>query len=367
MIHIKALILAGGYGTRLRPLSCSRPKLLFPIAGRPMIELILDELSRNSVEEAVLASHYMADMIRGHLGDRYKDIILHYSVEAQPLGTGGAIKLAEKNLGDGDFIVLNGDIISSPPLKDMVQRHRSMNAIATIMLCRVKDPSHFGVARLTKTMRIVEFIEKPKLGEAPSRWINGGAYILSHEVLNHIPAGRKVSIEREVFPELASTGRLYGYKYVGEWFDIGRFEEYRRANKTVLGRISKGKIEVASGVRVEADAQLKPPLYLGSGTVVGRGAMLGPNTSISDSTIIGEDSKIIDSILFERVHVGRGSTVKGSVIGEGAYLSDGVNLGEGCVIGDNATIHSGVTLKGGVAVCSNKEITKSISRPRIVI
>lgn len=366
MSQIKALILAGGFGTRLRPLSCTLPKILFPIAGRPMIEWVLDNLSNNGIDEAVLATSYMADKIRKHLGRRFEGLRLHYSLEDSPLGTGGAIKKAERFLKNGDFFVLNSDIIASSPLREILQNHVATDATATIMLHKVKDPTPFGVAQLGRSLKIERFVEKPRLEDAPSRWINAGVYALDPEIFNHLDPGRKISIEKGVFPVLASAGRLYGYKYTGEWFDIGRFEEYRRADIAVLSRLSRTKPAVAPGVRVDAGARLIPPLQVGSRSKVGMGVTLGPCTSVGEAAVIGERSRVTESILFSRVHVGRGSLIKGAVIGEGAVVGDNVRIGEGCVIGDHVYVHNDLTLRNDVTVCPHKEVSRSIIHPRVV-
>lgn len=359
--------MAGGFGTRLRPLSCFRPKLLFPIAGRPMIEWALEGLSKNGVDEAVLATNYMQEMIRNHLGRSFGRVKLHYSTEDSPLGTGGAIKRAERFLRkDKDFFVLNGDILSSPPIKEMFQKHTSTGATATIMLYQVKDPTHFGVAELDDSIRITRFVEKPSAKDAPSNWINAGVYVLNNKVFNYITPRGKVSVEREVFPVLASSRRLYGYKYRGEWFDIGRFEEYRNANNAYLSKVSDRRPMLADRVKVEGDAKLKPPLTVGSESTVKLGATLGPNTSVGEAAVIGEGSEVSDSILFGRVRLGRNSIVKGSIIGEAAVIEDNVEIGGGCVIGDHVLIRSNLTLKNDVRVCPYKEVNRSIDRPGIV-
>ncbi len=365
--QIKALILAGGFGTRLRPLSCSRPKLLFSIAGRSIIEWILHQLSRNGVEEAILATNYLADMIRTHLGRRCEGIRLHYSFEEKPLGTAGAVKRAERLLRDDEnFLVLNGDIISSPPVKRMLQKNSSTNAIATIMLHKVEDPTHFGVADIDRSLRIKKFVEKPRLKDAPSNWINAGVYVLSRQIFDYITPGRKTSIEREVFPVLASSGRLYGYKYAGEWFDIGRFEEYTRANAAILSKLSGKKPIVAPGSKVGSGARLIPPLIVGSKSVVRENATLGPNTSVGGSVVIGEDSRISNSILFDKAHLGRKSIITGSIVGEGVVVGDNVKIGEGCVIGDHVLLHDNITLRRNVTVCPHKEVSRSVTRSGFV-
>ena len=358
--------MAGGFGTRLRPLSCTLPKILFPIAGRPMIEWVLDNLSRNGIDEAVLATSYMADMIRRHLGRRFEGVRLHYSLEETPLGTGGAIKKAERYLKNGDFFVLNSDIIASPPLRGIHRNHVATDATATIMLHKVKDPTHFGVAQLDRSLKIARFIEKPRLEDAPSRWINAGVYALDPEILNHLDPGRKISVEKEVFPELAASGRLYGYKYTGEWFDIGRFEEYRQANIAVLSGLSRTRPAVAPKVKADAGVRLIPPLKVGSRSTVRTDATLGPNSSVGEAVVIGERSRVIGSILFNKVHVGRDSFVEGAVIGEGAVVGDSVRISDGCVIGDHVYIHDDVILTKDVTVCPHKEVNRSITRPRIV-
>ena len=367
MRQIKALILAGGFGTRLRPLSCARPKLLFPIAGRPMIEWVLDELSKNEVETAILATNYLADMVKAHLGKKFDDIDLHYSLEDRPLGTGGAIKRAERFLKkDENFFVLNSDIIASPPLKEMCQQHKSLRATATIMLHKVNDPTHFGVAQLGRSMQIAKFIEKPRLRDVPSNWINAGVYILNSSIVSRLTPRTKISIEKEVFPGLASSGRLFGYKYSGEWFDIGRFEEYRRANIAVLSRASTSKPVIGSNVKVGANARLIPPLTIGPYSLVGTDVTLGPNTCVGGRTVISEGSQVSDSILFDTVSVGKNSVINGSLIGESAVVGVNVRIGGGCVVGDNALINDNLTLKRNVIICPYKEVGRSINRPGIV-
>jgi len=365
--QIKALILAGGFGTRLRPLSCSRPKLLFSIAGRSIIEWILHQLSENGVDEAVLATNYLADMIKTHLGRAYEGISLHYSLEEKPLGTAGAIKRAERFLGnDENFLVLNGDIISSPPVKKMLQKHSSTNAIATIMLHEAEDPTHFGVADLSRSSRIRRFVEKPRLKDAPSRWINAGVYVLSSQIFGYIKPERRTSIEREVFPILASSGGLYGYKYTGEWFDIGRFEEYRRANAAILSRLSKTKPVVDPKAKVRTGAKLIPPLIIGSGSVIRENAILGPNTSVGETVLVGEECKISDSVIFDKAHLGRCTSITGSIVGEGVVIGDNVKIEAGCVIGDHVLLHDNITLKSSVTVCPHKEVHRSIRHSGMV-
>ncbi|MBS7622344.1 NDP-sugar synthase [Candidatus Bathyarchaeota archaeon] len=366
MSRLRALILAGGFGTRLRPLSCTLPKIMFPVAGRPMIELVLSNLYSNGVDEAVLAIGYMADVIRRHLGRRFEGMRLHYSLEETPMGTGGAVKKAERFLRDGDFFVLNSDIIASPPLQEILSSHVVKDAAATIMLHRVKDPTHFGVAKIDRSLRIERFVEKPRRGDAPSRWINAGVYVLDPEVFDYLPPGRKASIEREVFPKLASSRRLYGYRYNGEWFDIGRFEEYKRANRAALSRLSRNEPSVGSDVRVHADARLVPPLRLGPRSRVGAGATLGPYSSVGESVVVGEGSKVSGSILFSRVHVGKNSHIRNAVVGEGAVVGENVRIWDGCVIGDKVYIHDGVRLVHDVTVCPHKEVTRSITCPGVV-
>ncbi|MCX6659508.1 MAG: NDP-sugar synthase [Candidatus Bathyarchaeota archaeon] len=366
MSQIKALILAGGFGTRLRPLSCYRPKLLFPIAGKPIIDWVLDGLSKNGIDEAILATNYLDDMIKDHLGKRYGKVRLHYSLEEKPLGTGGAIKEAERFLrGEKFFFVLNGDIVSSPPLRQILHQHTRKKATVTIMLKKVEDPTHFGVARLGKETKIIQFVEKPRLEDAPSRWINAGVYLLNSEIFSYLSPRTKSSIEKEVFPVLASSGKLFGYKYAAEWFDIGRFSEYRKANNVILSREAGSEPRIAPGAEVKIPTKLIPPLTISGGSRVEQ-ATLGPYTSVGKKALIHEGSRISESILFDKVIVGKNSTIRGAIIGESVFIGNNVRIGENCVIGDHVFIHDNIAIKHDVRICPYKEVHRSIDRPGIV-
>ena len=231
------MILAGGFATRLRPLSCSRPKTLFPIVNKPLLEWIFEKLATEGCEEAILGVNALAQFyIKQHHPHRH-GLKVKFSVDPprMPLGTAGPIKKAERLLGhDEPFIVLNGDIFADLNYRELYNAHVKTGGLATIALCKVEDPSRYGVAEIGSNSQISRFVEKPPKGKAPSNFINAGVYILSPEVFDYIPSGRAVSVEREVFPKLAEEGKLYGHFVNGLWIDIGKPEEYLQTNKMIL-------------------------------------------------------------------------------------------------------------------------------------
>ena len=234
---MKALILAGGLGTRLRPLSCTRPKTLFPIVNKPLLQWIFERLAKNNVEEAILAVNRQTEFYIKQQRIPKCGLSVKYSIDPpkMPLGTAGPIKKAERLIGQSEpFLVLNGDIFADLNYKEILANHRERKALATIALYEVKDPSRYGVAEIAENCRITRFIEKPQKGTAPTNLINAGIYVLSPKVFQYIPQGKAVSMEREVFPKLAEKGELYGHVFKGLWIDIGKPEEYLQTNKILL-------------------------------------------------------------------------------------------------------------------------------------
>jgi len=315
---MRAVLLVGGLATRLRPLSLRRPKALFPVAGRPIIDYLLEGLSRAGCRTAVLAVNYLADALEECLGGERFGVELVYSREEEPLGTGGPIKLASELVGDEDFLVLNGDILSLIDYTALMEAHRHMGGLATIVLKEVEDPSRFGVVRM-KGDRIVEFVEKPR-GEAPSSLVNAGCYALSPEVLGLIPEG-KVSLEREVFPVLAQRGELRGYQYEGIWLDIGLPRDYLAANKLMLGSEKLSSLE--PGCRVEHGARVE-------GSILWSGTWVGPRAIV------------VDSVLGKRCRVGEDASIKGAVLGDEVVVERGVEIGVG------ATVYPGLRVERDV-------------------
>ena len=365
MKGLKALILAGGFATRLRPLSCTRPKMLFPVANKPLIDWTLESLSRCGVETVVMAVNYMAEAIARYLGPTKYDLGIIYSREERPLDTAGPIKRAEEHLRDGPFLVLNGDVISDVDYRELLNYHRRKGGLATITLIEVPDPSRYGAVELDGEGRILRFVEKPEPGRAPSNYINAGIYIFEPDVLDYIPAGRPVSTEREIFPKLAEEGVLYGYRASALWVDIGVPEDYLRANSLLLGRI--GGVEMGEDVEVDETAKLLPPTSIGRGVQIGGDSVIGPNTSIAEDVIIGRGCRIENSIIFPGAIIGDHSSIKSAIIGENATLERWVKVEAGSLIGDYVTLCDGVTITGGVTICPSKRVEESILEPRRVM
>ncbi len=338
-----AVILVGGLGTRLRPLTETVPKPLLPILNVPMIDRVIAGLPPET-RRVVLAMGYRSEQMEEHFARRWgaarggkarPEVVL--VTEKEPLGTGGALKHVERHL-EGRFLMLNGDILSSLDISKMVRHHEKAGGVGTLALWQVEDPSAFGVVALDPTGRITQFKEKPKRGEAPSNLISAGVYVLEPEVLGLLRKGKAASIERDVFPKLISRG-LIGHPFSGYWVDAGKPADYLRANWLLLPRT-----RVAPTSAVDPTATLEDPSLVPSDTVVRRFARIGPRVSLGVRCDVGESAWISESVLFGGVHIGRKARVTNSIVGASARIGDGATL-DGCLVGDLTEIPAGARHK----------------------
>jgi len=318
---MEAIVLAGGYGTRLRPLTYTRAKSLLPILNKPMIAHLIDSLPAK-VDKVILAVNYRKDQIEQYFknNDFGKEIIIND--EPKPLGTGGATKFAEKHITDS-FLVLNSDIICSLKLDEMIRFHYKKNAVTTISLWPVENVSEFGVADVQDAGKIVGFVEKPKPEDAPSNFINAGAYFLDPMVLDYIEIGRLVSMEKEIFPQIIKdTDRFYGFKIKGYWMDIGRIKSYLDVNEFLLKK-NNTKICMDQDSEIEGDLNL---------------------SSVGNNVFIDENSKIEKSIIYDKAKIGKDVILDSCVIGENAKIGDNTYL-KYVVVGDNETLKDNTKLE----------------------
>jgi len=364
---LKAIILAGGVGTRLRPLSCTRPKLLFPILNKPLLDRTLERLSETGVNGVILAVKYMAEVFMQRYGESKYGIKISYSIEKKPMHTGGAIKYAEELIGHEEpFLVLNGDIFTTIDYAELVKKHKENNAVATIALFRVEDPSRYGTVKLTEKNKVTQFIEKAPLGQAPSNLINAGVYVLDPKIFDYIPAGRPVSIEREVFPKLAEDGKLFGHEFKEIWIDIGKPADYLKANRVLLdAQPKKGFLD--QEVKLDEGVIINDPVRVDAGVVVGQNSKVGPYVVLGRGTVLGRNVTIENSVVFPNATIEDNASVRGAVIGEGVTIGRCATIMDGCVIGDYATIHDNITISKDVIVCHSKEVTENVPESKRII
>ncbi len=362
---MKAVVLAGGFGTRLRPLSCSRPKTLFPLANQPLIDYTLQNLADGGVDTIILSVYYMAENIVRYLGPTKYNMGILYSREQRPLGKGGGIKNAEDLLNDEPFIVINGDIITDLNLRRLIGFHEEKGGLATIALSQVMDPSRYGSVELDRDGRIIRFVEKPEPGMAPSNLINAGIYVLEPEVLDYMPSGKKFDTEVEVFPVLAQERRLFGFEFHGYWTDIGVPEEYLNANAAILGKMGGGNDN--ENANIDPTATVRKPCIFGDNVSIGADSVIGPNVSIMDNVHIGKGVRVENSIIFAGAAIEDYSSVKNALIGESAVLERWVKVESGSLIGDYAQISDGVTITEGVSICPSKTVEESILESKRVM
>lgn len=347
---VKGLLLAGGFATRLRPLSCSKPKLLFPVVGVPLIDLMLTWLKSGGVDETILAVNHLSEKLRLEIGEERLGSKVLFSVEREPLGTAGPIRLAKEMLDvGGSFVVVNGDIVSNIDLAEMAKAHEDHSAIATVALVSVKDARQYGSVTIGEDGLISEFEEK-KPGRIRSGLVNAGAYVLSKDILDYIPERGPASLERDAFPKLAEKGLIRGWKHRGYWYDIGRISEYRRANMELLGRS-----QMREGERTRndlRDGRAIPPLHVGNSARFGKKVQLGPNCILSERVTVGDRSNIRNSIVFEDTTIGNECTLDGALVGERVAIGNRSKIGRGAIIAGEISLPHGSVAKPGAVILS---------------
>jgi len=360
---VKAVVLVGGEGTRLRPLTFTTPKPLLPIANQPHLERQLGWLASHGVDEVVLSMGYLPDAFHRHFAhdrfghDVYGEITLRYAVEDEPLGTAGAIRFAAEGIEER-VIVCNGDVLTELDLGAMVRSHDQRGAEATISLTQVEDPSAFGVVPTQADGQVIAFVEKPAPGKAPSNWINAGTYVLEPSFFDRIPPRLNVSVERETFPRMLAEPRLlYGYQSDAYWLDIGTPEKYLQAHVDVLaGRAGRppapGAREIADGVWVQGapaiagDARLVSPVLVGDGARIESGVRARASV-IGAGAVVETGADLDGAVLHDGSCVSHGSIVRNSIVGRDSVLKPDVTLAAETIVGAGVTVSSGMRISGG--------------------
>jgi mannose-1-phosphate guanylyltransferase len=311
---MKAVLLAGGLGTRLRPLTHTRPKHLLPIGNKAHIEHVLDHLAGHDIRSVVLTTSHLASAFDAVAdGARRRGMDVTVTHESEPLGTGGALKHARAAVGDETFLVFNADVLTTADLAGLVDYHRKRSAEATMLLTPVADPSRYGVVPTGDDGRVLSFIEKPPRDEAVTNEINAGVYVMEPAVLDRIPEGRAVSAELELFPPLVADGRLFAIATDAYWIDIGTPQSYLQANLDVIERAG-GKSLVADGAAIDPSARVDRSC-VGAGGVIEAGA------------------QVERSVLLPRARIERDAVVRDSIVGEGSTVAVGFHA-EGVTLQD---------------------------------
>ena len=359
--------MAGGEGTRLRPMTANQPKPLLPVANRPVMEHVLRLLRRHGFDETVVTVQFLANLVRTYFGDGEElGMHLRYATEQVPLGTAGSVANAEDALRDEAFLVISGDALTDIDLTALVRAHRSTGALVTVCLSRVADPVDFGIVVQDGDGQIQRFLEKPTWGQVFSDTVNTGIYVMEPEVFRYVERGRPVDWSADVFPALLAAGApLYGHVAEGYWEDVGSLESYRRANVDVLLRRVDAEIdgfEVAPGVwlgegaEIDPDAVLEGPLAIGAYAKVEAGACVKALSVLGDNVVVMGGAVVERSVVHDNVLIGPQVSLRGCVIGKNTDLMRASRVEEGAVVGDECLVEEEAYLADGVKVYPHKTI-----------
>lgn len=363
---MKAIILAGGVGSRLRPMTCDCPKPMAPILDRPVMEYALRLLKRHGVDEAAATVCYLPDMIREYFGDGSRfGVKMHYYMETEPLGTAGGVKMAQEML-DETFFVLSGDGLTDCDLSDALRFHREKKAMATIVLKEAALPTEYGVAVTEEDGRIRNFLEKPDWSDVLSDTVNTGIYILEPEALRFVPEGVQADFSRDLFPRLMQAGMgVYGYKMKGYWCDIGDVESYLSAHRAFLqgeidlpGLFAPGGVFVHESARVDGRARISAPCYIGPGAVVERDALIGEGSVVGAGARIGRGAQVKRSVLWGGARLEERAQASGCVLCDGAVLGAESRAYEGAVLGSRSRLGMQAALMPGIKIWPRKQIAE---------
>lgn len=365
---MKAVVMAGGEGSRLRPLTSRRPKPLAPIANKPVMHHIVDLVRRHGITEIVATLHYLADEIETYFGDGSAlGVSMSYVVEDTPLGTAGAVKQAEDQLSDDTFIVISGDAMTDLDISEVVRAHKKARNDVTIALLRVPNPLEFGVVITDENGRITRFLEKPSWGEVFSDTINTGIYVLEPEIFSYMEPRRNYDFSKDLFPRMLHEGkRLGGFVIDSYWADVGNLQQYQQANYDALSgvvQIEPSGVEIAPGVWADSSARIDPTAKITGPVRLGKEVQIGPHVTIEGPACIG-DGSMVDSfaqlnraILWEDVYVGAKSELTDCTIATSTLIKDHVTIGEGVVIGEHCTIGNGAVVRPHLKLWPEKNVS----------
>jgi len=358
--------MAGGEGTRLRPLTSNQPKPMVPIVGKPCMEHILELLEKHGFDEVIVTLAFLPQAIRSYFGDGDAlGLSIEYSVEESPLGTAGSVRLASGKLDD-TVLVISGDALCDIDLGKLVEFHREREAAVTIGLKSVENPLEFGIVVTDEEGKIERFLEKPSWGQVFSDTINTGIYVLEPEVLKHVPTDRPYDFSKELFPLLLEMGRpLYGMVCDGYWQDIGNLDQFRQANfdaldgavdLTVPGIRLRGNIWIGEGVEIDDLEDVEGPAFVGNYCRISPQASIGPYSVLSASVTLRERARTVRSVIDASTHIGRSALVEGAVLGRGCNVRSHVRVQEGAAIGDEVVLGAQSVVYPGVRIYPYKEV-----------
>ena len=349
---LKAVILVGGQGTRLRPLTYNTPKPMVPVLNVPFLEYVIRNLKEHHITEIVMAQFYLPHSMREYFGDGSKlGVHLYYVMEENPLGSAGAVKNVEDFL-DCTFFVLNGDIFHNRDLTAVLKYHRRHRAKATIVLTPVANPTLYGVVETDKRNKVKRFTEKPKPEEVKTNMINAGTWVVEPEILQRIPPDTRISFERDLFPQILADGLpFYAYPTDNYWMDTGTPENYLQLHRDLLsgkydGYKPENDVSIGKGSKIHPTVKFKGKVIIGDNCKIASGAKFTGPVVIGPNCKIGEDTAISDSVVWHDVTIGKGVRISGSVLADNCKIGDGCSLGD-AVLGDHVTVNDGVKLKKG--------------------
>ena len=363
---MKAVIMAGGKGTRLRPLTSKQPKPMVPIVTTPCMEHIINLLESHGFEDILATLEFMPEVIQEYFGDGSKwGVRMEYYVEDEPLGTAGSVKFAGVQLTER-FLVISGDALTDVDLEKAVTFHEECRAEATLILKQIDEPSEFGIVVVEDDGRVTGFLEKPDEEEVFSYTANTGIYVLEPGVLGDIPEGQEYDFAEELFPKLLEEGRsIYGYVMEGYWEDIGNIEQYMRAQKDVLD----GKVQgvrppgerLREGVYVGRDTRagenlLEGPVVLGDNVWVASSARVGPYTVLGSNASVEAGASVVGSTVAEDSSIGEETKLDGTLIGRSCRIGAGASLLEGSALGDGVSVEAGAVISPSVSVYPDQSV-----------
>ncbi|MDE3076655.1 MAG: NTP transferase domain-containing protein, partial [Chloroflexota bacterium] len=367
---MKAVVMAGGEGSRLRPLTVGRPKPMVPVVGKPVMEYIIELLKSHGITDIVVTLQYLPGVIQDYFGDGSAfGVNLNYCVEDRPLGTAGSVKNAINYLGDS-FLVISGDALTDIDLRKVLDFHRQRKAIATLMLYRVPDPLDYGVVITADDGRIRQFLEKPSWGEVFSDTVNTGLYVLDSSIMELVPPDTMFDFSQDLFPRLLEQREpMFGYVADGYWCDVGNIREYMRATGDILtGRtcLAVPGEQIRPGVWAEAgamwasDAEIVGPVFLGQDARVRSAAVIHGPAVIGDYAIIDSHAHVERSTVWSNSYIGNQVRLSGAIVGKQCNVRTGAVILEGAVVGDNCVIGDGAIVQGDVKIWPNKELETGV-------